>query len=193
MEWLIELWNEDKWYQDIYIISGILFAVTFIISAILYIPHSKVAEEVEREYASSYSKHFFISFRKNKQRELYRKAEIVAKNNNPLYFWYTLKKLSAQLALFSFGVTFWIFIGSFVYEQFDSVPETTPVEATEYYESVPIESDPVENNGVHHVAPHWVEGYERSDGTKVKGYYRGGKDGYYRSNPDGNPHNNLNR
>jgi len=31
---------------------------------------------------------------------------------------------------------------------------------------------------------HWVNGYDRSDGTHVRGYER--------SNPDGNPYNNLN-
>jgi uncharacterized membrane protein YgcG len=36
-----------------------------------------------------------------------------------------------------------------------------------------------------HVDPHWVEGYERSDGTKVDGYWRGGSDGYERSDPGG--------
>jgi hypothetical protein len=44
---------------------------------------------------------------------------------------------------------------------------------------------------VHHVDPHWVDGYERSDGTDVEGYWRGGEDGYERSNPDGDPSNNL--
>jgi hypothetical protein len=47
--------------------------------------------------------------------------------------------------------------------------------------------------GVHHVDPHYVEGYYRADGTYVEGYYRDGADGngYLRSNPDGIQGNNL--
>jgi hypothetical protein len=53
------------------------------------------------------------------------------------------------------------------------------------------------------VDPHFVNGYEREDGTYVDGYWRDGDGdtsinrtiekggGYWRSNPDGNPHNNL--
>jgi len=46
---------------------------------------------------------------------------------------------------------------------------------------------------VHHVEPHYVEGYYRADGTYVEGYMRDGEDGngYLRSNPDGDPSNNL--
>lgn len=65
-------------------------------------------------------------------------------------------------------------------EQFDEMPYS---DTYEDYESTP---------GTHHVDPHWVDGYQRSDGTKVEGYWRGGSDGYERSNPDGNPDNNLN-
>lgn len=39
------------------------------------------------------------------------------------------------------------------------------------------------DNNTHHVDPHYVEGYRRSDGTYVEGYWRGGDDGYYRSDP----------
>ncbi|WP_238392665.1 hypothetical protein [Paenibacillus antri] len=53
----------------------------------------------------------------------------------------------------------------------------------------PVETEP----GVHHVEPHYVEGYYREDGTYVEGYYRDGVDGdgYVRTNPDGDPNNNL--
>jgi hypothetical protein len=61
-----------------------------------------------------------------------------------------------------------------------------------------------EDVGVHHVEPHYVDGYERSDGTHVEGYYRDGDGnpettlteedggGYIRSNPDGISSNNIN-
>lgn len=41
-----------------------------------------------------------------------------------------------------------------------------------------------EDDDIHHVDPHSVDGYERQDGTEVDGYYRGGEDGYERSDPD---------
>jgi len=46
---------------------------------------------------------------------------------------------------------------------------------------------------VHHVDPHYVEGYTRADDTFVEGYMRDGSDGngYLRSNPDGIIGNNL--
>lgn len=45
---------------------------------------------------------------------------------------------------------------------------------------------------IHHVEPHRVDGYYRSDGNYVDSYWRGGDDGYYRSDPDGYLYNNLN-
>lgn len=47
--------------------------------------------------------------------------------------------------------------------------------------------------GVHHVEPHYVQGYERVDGTEVNGYMRDGVDGtgYLRSNPNGITSDNL--
>ncbi|KGP74575.1 DUF3892 domain-containing protein [Pontibacillus yanchengensis] len=55
----------------------------------------------------------------------------------------------------------------------------------------------------HFVDPHYVDGYYRSDGTYVEGYFRDGDGntntnrskeqggGYIRTNPDGSPFNNL--
>jgi hypothetical protein len=47
------------------------------------------------------------------------------------------------------------------------------------------------SSGSHYVEPHWVSGYDRSDGTHVDGYLRDGDgdtshfdgDGYYQRNP----------
>jgi len=44
----------------------------------------------------------------------------------------------------------------------------------------------------HHVEAHSVNSYEKSDGTVVESYWRGGDEGYERSNPDGISSNNLN-
>lgn len=61
----------------------------------------------------------------------------------------------------------------------------------------------IDLGNTHFVKPHYVDGYFRSDGTYVEGYYRDGDGnpaidrpaelggGYIRSNPDGNPFNNL--
>jgi hypothetical protein len=67
-----------------------------------------------------------------------------------------------------------------------------------------VETNTVESNpGAHHVDPHYVNGYVRSDGTEVSGYWRDGDGdpsthltseqggGYIRSNPDGIKSNNL--
>ena len=48
------------------------------------------------------------------------------------------------------------------------------------------------DSNTHHVNPHVVDGYYRSDGTYVEEYRRGGEDGYERSNPDDDITNNLN-
>lgn len=53
-------------------------------------------------------------------------------------------------------------------------------------------SDDYNDDNIHHVDPHWVDGYTRNDGTEVDGYWRGGDDGYWQSNPDGYDYNNLN-
>ncbi|WEG16678.1 hypothetical protein PQ478_19565 [Alkalihalophilus pseudofirmus] len=70
-------------------------------------------------------------------------------------------------------------------------------------ESVSTTAESVEP-GTHNVDPHYVNGYERADGTVVEGYWRDGDGdtsvnlskedggGYERSNPDGDPTNNLN-
>jgi hypothetical protein len=50
----------------------------------------------------------------------------------------------------------------------------------------------VENPNMHHVEPHWVNGYERADGTYVEGYWRDGDGdtsvnngtGWMQHNPD---------
>lgn len=133
-----------------------------------------------------------MSFRKKKQRELFRKAEIAVSQFNSLYPLYVLKNWSSQIAIFSFGATFWLVAGSLVYEFFESIPVEDSTYITDYYGGDgSYETAPMDSNGIHHVEPHWVDGYERSDGTTVEGYWRGGEDGYYRSNPDGNPFNNL--
>lgn len=101
------------------------------------------------------------------------------------------------------GVLFLVAPGIFIKPQLDSdigqenVPDTETVSGQLSGEDIPeiFIEDEVEgesqNSGIHHVDPHYVEGYNRSDGTSVDGYYRGGEDGYYRSNPDGDEGNNL--
>lgn len=58
MAWIIDLWREDVWYQQLYIISAAIFILCSLLSLCMLRPYSKVAEEIEIEYASYYSKHF---------------------------------------------------------------------------------------------------------------------------------------
>jgi len=94
-----------------------------------------------------------------------------------------------------YPITNTVKIGSVVYSEIasifnDSRDETDYINQNRYdgYDSEFTEND---NSDTHHVDPHWVDGYERSDGTQVDGYWRGGADGYERSNPDGDTGNNL--
>ncbi|WP_050615161.1 hypothetical protein [Bacillus testis] len=48
------------------------------------------------------------------------------------------------------------------------------------------------NPDTHHVDSHYVQAYDRSDGTHVDGYWRGGDTGYEQTNPDNTTLNNLN-
>jgi hypothetical protein len=73
------------------------------------------------------------------------------------------------------------------------IAEPAPGPNVQLEDSTANEATAASEPGVHHVEPHYVEGYYRADGTYVEGYYRDGADGngYDRSNPDGNPNNNL--
>lgn len=83
----------------------------------------------------------------------------------------------------------------------DAIPPSNDLAAAMAAEPASIGSGT--DAGVHHVAPHWVDGYARSDGTFVEGHWRDGDGnpnttlteqqggGYERSDPDGNPFNNL--
>lgn len=75
---------------------------------------------------------------------------------------------------------------------------------TDVASSDTISSDDAINDAeLHHVNPHYVEGYDRADGTHVEGYWRDGDGntsvnlseeqggGYMQSNPDNQTENNL--
>ena len=71
------------------------------------------------------------------------------------------------------------FIGGFLFVFSDS-----PIKDNDYnYGGNGYEVESNSDSGTHHVSPHYVESYERSDGTQVEGYHRGGEDGYERSDP----------
>jgi hypothetical protein len=108
-----------------------------------------------------------------------------------------LRKIYAGILVSSiimFGISY-AYLDSIEYKDFSQLQIPTE-KYRRYIESVEgsidygSESD--NNSGVHHVNPHEVSGYTKSDGTQVDSYHRGGEDGYDRSNPDGNPFNNLN-
>ena len=82
----------------------------------------------------------------------------------------------------------------------DSDPAVDAAPSSTLVAEVP---DPPTPEGIHHVDPHWVSGYETADGGHVEGFWRDGDGdtsenlskadggGYLRSNPDGDPTNNL--
>ncbi|PID19085.1 MULTISPECIES: hypothetical protein [unclassified Sporosarcina] len=186
-KWITETWEKEIWYEQFYIITGIAFIVFALVTILTFIPHSKVIEDVEREFNKNYSRHFFMWFRANKRAALYRDAEAAVKVYNPLHIWYVVKNWSSQIASLSFTATLFLVAGSLIYEFLDS-----PVnEEYDYGDYIIEETIPSDSSEIHHVDPHWVEGYERSNGTKVEGYWRGGNSGYDRSNPDGSLDNNL--
>lgn len=192
--WFLDI----EWYKQVYIICGILAALGFIVFLSLFSPYSRVRNAMEREYKRLASQHFFISFRQKKQKQLKTQVSYkVASHYDTRYIFYQIASVSLFIATFAFGTGIWFFAGSFIYEAFKSNDAEPAISenrsgndnSDESYEDLPEGgSDP----NTHHVDPHWVDGYERSDGTKVDGYWRGGEDGYERSDPDGDISNNLN-
>lgn len=105
-----------------------------------------------------------------------------------------------QLTLIiSIGAIFWLGIGKGIYVAYSNYVEKNQMinhengEWDSYDDSGNYDSYDVEenNSGVHHVDRHWVDGYIRSDGAEVEGYWRGGEKGYERSNPDNSLDNNI--
>jgi hypothetical protein len=198
MEWFQQLWFESKWYERVYLFAFGSLALSVLIFLLVLVPYIQVKEKIMMEYKGLCSQHFFISFRTKKQMELYKRAELRIGSRDRKYLFYQLGNFTLFLSSLSFGVAFWFYIGSMIYENFIDTPvtpENLPIitdnddyEDDTYYDDEEIVTD---DDNIHHVDPHWVEGYERSDGTEVDGYWRGGEDGYERSDPDGDVTNNL--
>lgn len=134
-----------------------------------------------------------FGFRKNKRAQLYSQAASRASNQHPeKYPHYILCKTMGGFMQLSFGILFFLGIGGGIYHWLND-GEPSPVVEDDYYyyddEYVEYETD--DSPGIHHVEPHYVEGYYRSDGTYVEGYQRGGDSGYYRSDPDSSTSNNI--
>lgn len=193
MQWIKNLWLDGQWYEHVYMVSILVLVISLIIYVPILAPYNRILEQIEREYRKLSTGHFFLSFRKAKQQELYNKAvNSVALRSNK-YFYYTLGNIFSFTTVASLTVGFWFFIGSLIYEGVfldtdDDIKPAITQDVENYYGDDVIEES---DDNTHHVSPHSVDGYERSDGTKVEGYWRGGADGYERSNPDGDHSNNL--
>ncbi|MFJ5718140.1 hypothetical protein [Neobacillus sp. NPDC093127] len=97
------------------------------------------------------------------------------------------------------GIIKTVAVGALAIGVVDLVDEADGIDLDSDVADTNIDSDP----GVHHVDPHYVNGYVRSDGTEVSGYWRDGDGdpnthltaeqggGYIRTNPDGIEENNI--
>ncbi|WP_039042239.1 hypothetical protein [Sporosarcina sp. ZBG7A] len=193
IEAVMNLWNNSMWYQQIYVGAGVLFILSLGASLLLAVPYFKVEAKVQKEYNMLCQKHFFIKLRSNKQVELLQIAKLNVRNCTRIYPFYLIQKLVARIITLSLGIAITFYIGSSVFIFLE-----TPIGEEDMMNPPIIEEDddhvePTVNtdDGIHHVEPHPVESYTRSDGTEVQGYHRGGSDGYDRSNPDNSTSNNL--
>ncbi|NOU94586.1 hypothetical protein GC093_15355 [Paenibacillus sp. LMG 31456] len=182
MDWFLQL----SWWQ--YLIIGI---VTFI-SGVL-IMNNKYSMEfdslVDGEYERISRDYWFLGFRQSKQAELKSKAKHTMREQYPnlskkidKYQSISAIPLILGPCCFLFGI---FLLGSALFNSVDAGEGNGP---SDYYIN---ETGSNPGPGIHNVDPHWVNSYQRSDGTQVNGYWRGGNDGYNRSNPDGKISNNL--
>lgn len=194
-DWLISQWTNAQWYEQMYMLAIIVLLISLLLYLIFLPAHTQVSSEINSEYNRLASSHFFMTFRKKKQNELYNKASNSVKSRSKNYLSYKLANFFSSIAAIAASVAFWFFIGSIFYEKIlsESINENPSI--VEYDDSGDYDeyddSGDYDDDNIHHVDAHWVDGYERSDGTEVDGYWRGGEDGYDRSDPDDDLSNNL--
>ncbi|MBM7606221.1 hypothetical protein JOC75_004269 [Metabacillus crassostreae] len=199
MEWIVNFWLDGQWYEKVYIISFVVCVASGLIFLCFLSPYLDITDKIEAEFKALASRHLFISFRKRKQNELFTKAINKVSSRNKHYGLYQFGSIALFFLQFGFGIAILFLMGSTVYEKF-ILPSGEQQEnySEEYYDSIEDYEDYevyddtyTDESNIHHVDPHWVNGYTRDDGTEVEGYWRGGEDGYDRSNPDGDSSNNL--
>ncbi len=191
---IIELWN-DGWYWKTMIISAFTLIIGILTWAVFGKSYFLIEETIESEFDRLSMDHWFLSFRKNKRAQLYSQAVNKASKQYPVKFpQYTMCKTMGGFMQLSFSILFFLGIGGGIYHLLNDY-DPNPVVEDGYYEEydsyIEYENVPDDQPGVHHVDPHYVEGYYRDDGTYVEGYQRGGESGYYRSDPDGSTSNNI--
>lgn len=195
MKWIKTLWVDGQWYEHVYMVSVVVMILFFFAYLSILAPYTSVANQVEREFRKLSAGQFFLSFRKAKQQQLYNRAELNVSIKNKDFIFYRLGKVFSTTAGISFGLGFWFFVGSLFYEGVildrEEDSPTNSLISEDMDDSYSDDSYSDYDDNTHHVDPHWVDGYERSDGTEVDGYWRGGDDGYERSDPDGDLSNNL--
>lgn len=191
MKQFLNLWYEGFWYERVYLITTISFVFFGLLFLLLSYSYFNISNQIQSEYKALSKRHFFISLRTRKQRDLLKQAKyIVSSDFN--YPFYVLAGIFGFISIISSSLALTFFIGSYVYENIINIPEIDNFQTDSSDDYIDIETDTVEyDDNIHHVDPHMVDGYERSDGTQVDGYWRGGEDGYDRSDPDGDSSNNL--
>lgn len=191
MKQFLNLWYEGFWYERVYLITTISFVFFGLLFLLLSYSYFNISNQIQSEYKALSKRHFFISLRTRKQRDLLKQAKyIVSSDFN--YPFYVLAGIFGFISIISSSLALTFFVGSYVYENIINIPEIDNFQTDSSDDYIDIETDTVEyDDNIHHVDPHMVDGYERSDGTQVDGYWRGGEDGYDRSDPDGDLSNNL--
>lgn len=116
MEWILNLWFDGQWYEQVYIISFVVCLVSGLIFLCFLSPFLDISDKIEAEFKALASKHFFISFRKQKQSELLDKAIYKVSSRNKHYGFYQLGSIALFFIQFGFGLAILFLIGSSVYE-----------------------------------------------------------------------------
>jgi hypothetical protein len=192
-----KLWGGDNldwfwwWMISLAVLTAIFIAIFYGLSKDYY----RIINLINNDYNSAANKHFFISFRKQKRSLLYSNAERRISRKYPeKYNKFVIADYCRNFAFIFFIVSLYGSIGKGAYEYGwpwlkNEFKGTSDIEVYENLND--LEEYVEEDDGTHHVDSHYVEGYERSDGTEVDGYWRGGEDGYERSDPDDSLDNNL--
>ena len=188
VSWFFDLWSLGAWYDRIYLSAALLLVLSLFLYVLFFPFYLQVKRELHREYDRLASSHFFLVFRGNKRAELSTQAFRIVQGNNKNFGFYTFAGFLSNFSLLAGTVAFCFFLGSMFYEQvLPNISDYGPSIANPGADG----DYPDSGGNLHHVDPHWVDGYDRSDGTEVDGYWRGGDEGYDRSNPDGDLSNNL--
>lgn len=161
-----------------------LFGLFGIVIRFVSIAYWDIFLEKKHEYERLSKGHILLSLRKNKRVQLEGKADFNVQKRNPkAYINYKIRcwvsngfLASAVITGMPFLLKIWLFalqICIFLISLLVGLAVN------------------IQKPELQFVKPHAVDGYIRTDGIEVNGYWRGGVDGYFRTVPDGIFENNL--